>query len=111
MKTPTILVEDNETIRETLIPTMVELADVEVIDIAETADGAIELLKTQDVVWKLAIVDLMLKKGTGLDVVRSCRSRRPDQHVLVLTNYPTDYIRRHCIVLGADAVFGLDPFS
>jgi hypothetical protein len=37
MQTITILVEDNKTIRDQLIPTMAEEANVQVVAIAETA--------------------------------------------------------------------------
>lgn len=105
MPTLTILVEDSKTIRETLIPTMAELAEVEVIATAETAAEAVELLQQNESTWQLAVVDLLLKQGTGLAVLRACQQRRADQHVLMLTNFATDDVRSSCLALGADAVF------
>ncbi|WP_411878201.1 response regulator transcription factor [Polaromonas sp. YR568] len=101
----TILIEDSKTIRDALIPSMAEMADVEVIAIADTAAGAIEALEEHKVSWQLAVLDLFLKEGHGLTVLRACRDRRPNQHVVVLTNYATDDIRRSCAESGADAIF------
>ena len=101
----TILIEDSETIRENLIPTLAELANVQVMAVAERASEAIEALHRFGDEWDLAIVDLFLKEGSGLSVLRAAQSRSPHQHMLVLTNYPTAEIRRRCLALGADGVF------
>jgi len=55
--------------------------------------------------WDLAVVDLFLKSGSGLTILRACQTRGSHQHVVVLTNYPTSEMRRRCLELGADAVF------
>ena len=104
MGIPTILVEDNETIRATLVPAMEELAGLRVIDFAETASAAISLLLAKPE-WELVVVDLFLKDGTGLEVLRACQARSPAQRVVVLTNYPTVQMRKRCHELGADAFF------
>jgi DNA-binding NarL/FixJ family response regulator len=101
----TILVEDSKTIRDTLIPAMAELGDLEVVAVAETAREAIDHLSRLEGVWQLAVVDLFLKQGSGLDVLRACGSRRRDRIVVVLSNYATDEMRKECRALGADRVF------
>ena len=100
-----ILVEDSQTIRDTLIPTMAELADIQIIAVAETATQARDALAQHADKWQLAIVDLFLRQGSGLEVVRACQQRRGNQKVVVLTNYATPDIRRKCLGLTADAVF------
>jgi DNA-binding NarL/FixJ family response regulator len=101
----TVLIEDSETIRESLIPTLAELANAKVIAVAQTAEEAMEALDRLADEWDLAIVDLFLKEGSGLGVLRAARGRRPHQRMVVLTNYPTAEIRRRCLELGADGVF------
>ena len=102
----TVLIEDSETIRENLIPTLAELADAHVIAVAQTASEAMEALDRHKHEWDLAVVDLFLKEGSsGLSVLRAARDRSPRQHMVVLTNYPTIEIRRRCLELGADGVF------
>ena len=113
----TILVEDNKTIQETLVPALEELADARVVAIAATANDATRALSQWREDWQLMVVDLFLKEGSGIDVLqelrRSGRSRPAegandktmDQHVYVLSNYATADMRRRCKELGADAVF------
>lgn len=105
MPLATILIEDSPTIKKGLIPALAELAGVEVIASAETADQGIAALNVHEVKWRLAVVDILLKVGNGLQVLRAARGRRGDQHVIVLTNYATQDIRQRSIECGADAVF------
>lgn len=105
MPLATILVEDSRTIRETLIPAMEELADVRVIAIAETPAAALQALSEHSGEWQLAVVDLFLKEGSGLAVLRACQTRGPHQRVVVLSNYATADMRKRCTELGADGVF------
>jgi two-component system OmpR family response regulator len=101
----TYLVEDSATIRENLISTLEEIAPVKVVGFAETESVASAWLSAHDAEWKLAIVDLFLKEGSGLGVLKGCQNRNADQKVVVLTNYATTDIRRRCAELGSDAVF------
>jgi DNA-binding NarL/FixJ family response regulator len=101
----TILVEDSKTIRDALIPSLAEMVNVEVIAIADTAAGAIDALEEHKDTWQLAVVDMFLREGNGLAVLKACRDRRSDQHVVILTNYATEDIRQTCRELGADAIF------
>jgi len=103
MSIATILIEDSQTIRDALIPTMRELANLDVVAMADNSDSAIQILASHP--WRLAVVDLFLKGGSGLEVLRHCIQRRADQHVVVLTNYATAEIRQKCLSLGATAVF------
>ena len=66
----TILVEDNAIIRDSLIPAMAELGSLAVVATADTAGVAIAALQEHRDVWQLAVIDLFLKQGSGLTVVR-----------------------------------------
>ena len=101
----TYIVEDSATIRENLISTLEEIAPVKLVGFAETENEANHWLAANDGDWQLAIVDLFLKEGSGLGVLKGCQNRLPHQRVVVLTNYATDDIRRRCADLGSDAVF------
>jgi DNA-binding NarL/FixJ family response regulator len=103
MPLATILVEDSPAIRSSLIPALGELADVDVIATAETADQAVAALKAHEDKWRLAVVDMLLKAGNGLQVLRAGKERRSDQYMVVLTNYATPDNRRKATELGADA--------
>jgi two-component system OmpR family response regulator len=101
----TYIVEDNPTIRENLIATLEELANVEVAGMTDNENDAKVWLNDSQNVWNLAIVDLFLKQGSGLGVLHACRERSAQQKVVVLSNYATADIRQRCAQLGVDAVF------
>lgn len=99
------LVEDSSTIRDNLIPALEDLADARVVGIAETEDDAVDWMASHKTAWQLVIVDLFLKQGSGLGVLKQCRNRAPRQRAVVLSNYVNADIRARCLALGADAVF------
>lgn len=101
----TFLVEDNKTIRDQLIPTLEDLTKARVLGIAETESEAIHWLTEHDGGWDIAVVDLFLKEGSGLGVLRGCEQRAAHQQVVILSNYATLEMRAQCLALGADAVF------
>jgi two-component system OmpR family response regulator len=105
MKIRAYIVEDNAAIRDNLIDTLQEFGSIETVGVAETEEQGKVWLADKDAQWDLAIVDLFLKEGTGLGVVKACRHRHPGQKMLVLSNHATREIRRRCVQLGADAVF------
>jgi two-component system OmpR family response regulator len=99
------IVEDSPTIRENLIETLHELAEVEAVGMADTEREARAWLAEHAEAWDVAVVDLFLREGNGLGVVEGCRGRRRGQKVIVLSNQATSDMRRRCAQLGADAVF------
>ena len=105
MAIKTVLIEDSKTIQASLIPAMEELAGLEVVAVAETETEGVQALERHSGNWQVAVIDLFLSEGSGLGVLRSCRSRLQHQKAFVLTNYPTNEIRRRCKELGADGVF------
>ena len=105
MKVRAYIIEDSPTIRENLIETLQELALVEPVGAAETEREGKNWLALNDAYWDLAIVDLFLKEGSGLNILEACRFRRPTQKVVVVSNHATNDVRWRCAQLGADAVF------
>ncbi|WP_048439099.1 response regulator [Caenimonas sp. SL110] len=105
MKFRAYIVEDSQTIRENLIETLNELALVDAVGTAETEHEGKKWLAQNDEYWDLAIVDLFLKEGSGLNILEACRKRKPGQKIIVLSNHATEDVRWRCAQLGADAVF------
>ena len=105
MRLKTYLVEDNPTIRDNLIATLDELANVDAVGTADNETDGKSWLQNHPEKWDLAILDLFLKQGSGLGVLAACRDRKPTQKVVVLSNYATSDIRQRCALLGVDAVF------
>ena len=54
---------------------------------------------------ELLIVDIFLKGGSGLGVLRAVSGLANGPTTVVLSNYTTPDMRRKCIELGADRVF------
>ena len=101
----TYIVEDSPVIRENLIATLEELVPVEVVGSAEDESGALQWLASADHRADLVIVDIFLKGGSGLGVLRAARAMPQRRKLVVLSNYATPDMRRKCLELGADRVF------
>jgi DNA-binding NarL/FixJ family response regulator len=101
----TYIVEDSPVIRESLIATLEELVPVQVVGTAEDESTAVQWLTRPDNEAELVIVDLFLKGGSGMGVLRCGQSLRPRRKMVVLSNYTTPDVRLKCLALGADRVF------
>ncbi|WP_353506314.1 response regulator [Variovorax davisae] len=73
--------------------------------IAQSQGEAVHWLAGHKGEWDLAVVDLFLAEGSGIEVVRWCQGRETHQRVAVLTNYSTESVRKTCLDAGADAFF------
>ena len=105
MKFRAYIVEDSPVIRDNLIETLKELALVDPVGVCDTEQEGKRWLAQDDSVWDLAIVDLFLREGSGLNILEACRDRKPNQKIIVLSNHATNDVRWRCAQLGADAVF------
>jgi len=101
----TYIIEDSPVIRENLIATLEELVAVEVVGTAEDESTAMQWLEQPDHPVDLVIVDIFLKGGSGLGVLRSAQAMAQRRRMVVLSNYATQDMRRKCLALGADRVF------
>jgi len=63
-------------------------------------DDAILFVKEHKV--DLAILDIKLKKMSGVEVLSLMKEANPDVHAIMLTGYPTVETAREAISLGAD---------
>jgi DNA-binding NarL/FixJ family response regulator len=101
----TYIVEDSPMIREDLIATLEELVPVEVVGTAEEEATAVHWLTRPSNQFDLLIVDIFLKGGSGLGVLRAANGLPQRHKLVVLSNYATQDMRRKCLELGADRVF------
>lgn len=101
----TYLVEDSPVIRESLIATLEELVPVLVVGTAEDEASATRWLNQPANQADLVIVDIFLKSGSGLGVLKSAQARQSSRHWVVLSNYATPDMQRQCMELGAARVF------
>ncbi len=101
----TFIVEDSPIILDNLVATLEELAPVQVVGSAPDEEGAVNWLTADGRAVDLVIIDVFLKAGSGLGVLkRAAQGNLPGKRV-VLTNYATVEMRKKCLELGADRVF------
>jgi len=99
------LVEDSPVIRANLVAALEELVPLQVVSTAEDEASAVLWLSDPAHLCDIAIVDLFLRQGSGLGVLRALQRVPRQTERVVLTNFATDEIRRQCLALGASRVF------
>ena len=98
-----LIVEDSPVIRENLVAALEEMAPIEVVGTADDEASAVRWLGEND--CDLAVVDIFLKSGSGLGVLKAAAATARPTKLVVLSNYATPDMRRKCLELGADRVF------
>ena len=100
-----ILVEDSPIIRARLAETLSEIPNLEIVGQAESESDALSLLDAGG--WDAVVLDLQLRQGTGLGVLRKLRQdgRPSNSKVIVFTNYAFPQYRDRSMSFGADFFF------
>jgi DNA-binding NarL/FixJ family response regulator len=101
----TYIVEDSPVILKNLVVALEELAPVQVVGTAADESSALAWLNDPANAADLVIIDIFLKGGSGLGVLRAMLSAGLPSKRVVLTNYATADVRKACLQLGADRVF------
>lgn len=94
-----LIVDDHPIVREGLAMHLGQQADMEVCGEAEDVAGAMVLLAT--VKPDLAIIDIALADGNGLDLVRRITERNDSMRVLVWSMYPEQLFAERALRAGA----------
>ncbi len=100
-----LIVEDSQIILDNLVATLEELSNVEVVGTAVDEATAVRWIRDKPQDFDLMIVDIFLKSGSGLGVLREASQAKLSVRRVVLTNFATPDIRERCKELGADRVF------
>jgi DNA-binding NarL/FixJ family response regulator len=100
-----VLVEDSPIIRARLTETLSEIPNVEIVGQAESESDALSLLDSGG--WDAVVLDLQLRQGTGLGVLRRLKQGGRPSHskVIVFTNYAFPQYRDRSMSFGADFFF------
>jgi DNA-binding NarL/FixJ family response regulator len=96
-----LIVEDSTDVRGRLVSLLSEMPGLDVLWVAESVREAREVLRTlrPDV----ALLDLRLPDGSGLDVLREIRSSlSADAFVVVMTAFPAPHLSQACLAAGVD---------
>jgi DNA-binding NarL/FixJ family response regulator len=94
------IVEDSEPVKRRLAASLDELAGVEVVgSAASEAEAIASILAMQP---DVAIVDIQLRTGNGMNVLQEVKRQHAGLKVIVLTNFGYPQYRRRCMEAGAD---------
>jgi two-component system, NarL family, response regulator DevR len=97
------LVEDSAPVRVRLEALLAAIPGASVVGFAETAEEAVRsILEKQP---HVVVLDMHLKQGTGLDVLRALQGKAGGTAVYVLTNYALEAYRQAAERLGARGFF------
>jgi DNA-binding NarL/FixJ family response regulator len=100
-----VIVEDSAIIRARLSEALSEIPNVAIVGQVETEADALAILAQTK--WDAAVLDLQLKQGTGLGVLKSLAhgTRPANTKIIVFTNYAFPQYRDRSMLLGADYFF------
>lgn len=101
----TFIVEDSPVILENLVSALEELTPARVVGTAADENNAVSWLVDKGNTCDLVILDIFLKDGSGLGVLKALSQARVPGKWVVLTNYATPDMREKCSALGAHQVF------
>jgi two-component system, NarL family, response regulator DevR len=97
------LVEDSPPVRVRLEALLAAIPGATVVGFAEAAEEAIRSILDQRP--HVVVLDMHLKEGTGLDVLRGLQGKANGTDVYVLTNYALEAYRQAAERLGARGFF------
>ena len=98
-----LIVDDSEIIRERIIEKLNK--SVKVIKVGEADNYRNALKQFISSPPEIMILDLQLKDGDGMDLLHIVKSKSPETHVIILTNFPYPALREFCSKLGAEYFF------
>ena len=93
------LLDDHELVRRGLREFLEEEGDLEIVGEAGTAGEAVEAITAA--APDVAIIDVRLPDGNGIEVCRDVRSRLPETKCLVLTSFADEEALFDAVVAGA----------
>lgn len=99
MTTRIFLLDDHEVVRRGVRDLLEAEEDFEVVGEAGSAHDALDRLETAHP--DVALLDVQLGDGTGIEVARDIRSRHPEVQCLMLTSFADDEALFDSIMAGA----------
>lgn len=94
-----LIVDDHPLLREGLRMRLAAQADLEVCGEAESEDEGFQQVKELEP--DLVIVDIALKNGHGLELIKQLKAVRPKLKMLVLSSYDESLYAERCLRAGA----------
>ncbi|KAB2937690.1 MAG: response regulator transcription factor [Rhodocyclaceae bacterium] len=97
------VVEDSPIVRERLLEMLSEIDGVDVVGDADNADDAIERILR--LMPDVAVLDIKLKRGSGIGVLEQIHRQAPRVATIMLTNFAGAEHRQRCLDAGANYFF------
>ena len=97
------IVEDSPVMVERIEAELQTDPGVELVGVADNEEEALHDIAALNP--DFLILDIMLKSGDGINVLKKVKSERPDITISMLTNYSTPEFSDKCKTLGADFFF------
>jgi len=98
-KIKVVLVDDHPLVREGLVTLIGQEADLQLCGEASTEPEALALVDS--IRPEIAIVDISLENGSGLDLIRNLRALHPEVTVLVLSMHDESLYAERALRAGA----------
>lgn len=99
MSTRVFVVDDHEVVREGLGRAVEEASGLELVGTAEGVGGTAAAICESDT--DVAVVDVRLPDGSGIELIRDVRSQRPRVRCIVFTSFRSDEAFFQSTVAGA----------
>jgi DNA-binding NarL/FixJ family response regulator len=93
------LVDDHEIVRRGVADLFEDEPDLEIVGEAATVNDALRRIPAHDV--DVAVLDVRMPDGNGVELCRDLRSQLPDLQCLILTSYSDDEALLNAIMAGA----------
>lgn len=99
------IVEDSANVVTALKELVDVVGNARIVGIAPNETIATEWATSHRAEWDVAVVDILLDQGNGFTIIQRLKQQAGAGRIAVFSAYLTEVIKRHCLALGADAVF------
>ena len=106
-----VIVDDSKEIISVIEDLLSPAKQFEVVGRCATEQEATEWVHSAEAPWDVAVIDLVLREGSGFNLLRRFREVHPKGRIVVLSDYATLNIKLRCVELGADSVFTKGEFK
>ena len=94
------IVDDSDLLRERVIGLISEIDGVEIVGETNSMLGAVDKIKAS--LPDVLILDIHMKEGNGIEILKRIRRTDLVPIVIMLTNYPYPQYREKCEAAGAN---------
>ena len=97
------IVDDSEFFVEWISEQIGSIQGIEILGSCGSVHPCIKKIKKLDP--DIIILDIRLKDGNGIDLLKNLKDQVKKYKIIVFTNYPWQVFQQQCRVLGADYFF------